>query len=168
MSKENLPLIVGITLPIALVVLIAAVIYIPAMFAKPPVVDFIFVDNNYSYGQHYEVRRGKILLVEDYIPEPPAKRQPELEPQIYRYDLEQDKAVTLTQKEAEQLTIDPAQYSSDGFLVSQGGGGGGIFPFFFFDEGRQGVYIRKGAYSEQLNYPSSDIWRYQFLGWIVE
>lgn len=170
MRKENLPIIIGITLPLALIAVIAAVIFIPASLTEPPETDLIMVDNNYAYGAgHYEVRGNALVLVEDPVPPNDPYYRKGNPPQLYRYDVETDRMTVITEAEAKKLRLDPSPTSPDGFSLDHGGGNGGVFPFFFFDDGNQGLYLRKGAYAQQMSTPAAyDMWRYQFLGWVIE
>jgi hypothetical protein len=170
MRKESLPIIVGITLPILLVAAIAAAIYIPAAFVEPPKTDVLFVERNYQYGVgHYEVHGNALAFVPETPPvNDPYWQKPAYGPQLFRYDAEAHTMSPVTEEEAKKLKLDPSPVSPDGFMVDRGGGNGGIFPLFFFNDGDYGLFLRKGAYADEIPLPSMDVWSYEFLGWVIE
>lgn len=170
MRKENLPVIIGITLPLALVAAIAAAIYIPAAFIEPPKTDVLFVERNYQWGVgHYEVRGSALAFVPEAPPaDDPYWQKPTSVPQLYRYETDTQTMTALTEDEAKKLKLDPSPVSPDGYMVDRGNGDGGVFPFFFYDGGNYTMYLRKGPSSQEIELPTMDVWSYEFLGWVIE
>jgi hypothetical protein len=70
MTKKNIPLIVGLAMPVAMTLFFAASVYIPQFFHRPRH-DFVYVPNN-GYAQNYSIRDGK--LIKEAPPAPSCRR----------------------------------------------------------------------------------------------
>ncbi|MEK7161699.1 MAG: hypothetical protein AAB729_03350, partial [Patescibacteria group bacterium] len=66
-NKKNIPLIIALCIPVLMVLVLAAVIYLPGL-GKKPAHNFIYMtgDNYYNYGQ------SKYLVSDGYIRENPS------------------------------------------------------------------------------------------------
>ncbi len=172
MNKKNLPLYIALAVPLLMILLVAAFIYLPGI-GKKPQINFLYMTgtNIYSgYGQReYQVKGGH--LVDIPIP-PPATPQPYYQPSevhffVYNVSTDQASEVTLAQAEAYQL--DPSNQSADGFTVERGNGGGGD-PFFGSVGNDYNSWFIKGhnrSWKLNLKLTGGSYYdNFQFLGWI--
>jgi len=170
-TKQNISLIIGLAIPILMIVLVAASIYLPGLFSPAPKVNFLYViGDDYYQGQQYVVENGKVTKREVKYPEhhtPGVAR-------LFVHDVTANQSREVSFAEAQQLPLDANAKSSDGFEVAYGSRGDGIFPLFFFrSEDYNTVYLKGHNTSKKLNlqtpttgsyyyYPN----RFRFLGWI--
>ena len=66
MKKENITLIIGLSIPVAMVLFIAGAIYIPSLFidVDPPKYSFMYMTNSGRDGYNYQVKDNKISRTE--------------------------------------------------------------------------------------------------------
>mgnify|MGYP001618316077 CR=1 FL=1 len=179
--RPNAPLLIGIGLPVLMVILVGASIYLPGMFAKKPAHNFVYSvpANSYSYygpgSAAYAVENG--MLVEKPTPNSVQAEMAQTgvaptKPSLYLHDVAANKSRAITFDEAAALSLDGNNESADGFSVINGGYGGGFFPIFgLSDSGGQKYYLKKGNYSRELNLSQNSSNRYdyhmfQFIGWV--
>lgn len=177
--RPNAPLVIGIGLPLLMVVLVAASIYLPGMWAKKPTQNFVYsvpVDMQSYYGPGsiaYAVENGK--LVEKPTPNSVKAETAQTgvtptKPNIYFHDVTTNKSKAITFDEAAALSLSGNSESSDGYSVIRGSYGGGFFPFFGFGGSEYNkLYIKKDNYSRELNLNQNngyDYFSFQFLGWV--
>ena len=168
--KKNVSLIVGIAIPILMIVLVAISIYVPALFAPAPRINFLYVTgDDYYQGQQYVVENGTLVKREVKYPK-------HYTPGVARFFLHNTSAnedKELSFEEAQKPKLDTNVKSTDGYEVVYGNTDGGVFPFFFsggFDY--SAMYLKGHNTSKKLNLQSSDDGRYyynrnrRFLGWI--
>ena len=60
-KKNNVPLIVALSIPVLMIALIAVSIYLPAMFVKPTT-NFIYSMGDYCSQNKYSVKIGKVIV----------------------------------------------------------------------------------------------------------
>lgn len=171
--KKDWSLWLAIALPFAMILFVAASIYLPRLWAPKPIFDFVYAVNDTSKGYvvpTYGVRvvDGKITKEETFIPQdealPANKQQRYTEPHLYRYDIATGESRSLTFEEAENLKLDDGKKSPDGFEVSQGGGydgpfGGGSGP---------AIYLVGHSVSRKLDLRGVDsVYDFEFVGWVV-
>lgn len=172
--KKDWSLWLAIALPFAMILFVAASIYLPRLWAPIPTFDFVYAANDMSKGYGvpmYNVRvlDGKIIKEESFIPQdeptPVNKQQNYIEPHLYRYDISTGESKNLTFEEAEKLKLDDREKSPDGFDVSQGGGysgpfGGGSGP---------AIYLVGHSVSQKLDLRGVDnVYDFEFIGWVIE
>lgn len=176
--RKNLSLIIGLSLPLLMIVFVAAAIYIPALFAHPTT-DFIYAigDGNYyrydAINGEYVIQDGKIVRVPPVYPVDYPKPEQDIPSQLYYHDVEENKSRQISLQEAQQLTLDAGPVSADGYeVVHGGGGGGGFFPFIFsggYDYNN--VYLVGHNTSMKMNaqgVSSNTYVDFRFVGWVVE
>jgi len=162
-TKKNFPLIVGLSIPLLMVILVTASIYIPAIGEKPTI-DFIYSIGNY-YGD-YIVKNGKIQKKE--LTEQQKKYRGNQVSNLYYYDVSKSTAREITFEEAQVYKLDNRYTSEDGFKTERSSYHGGVFEFFVGGSSRYNtIYLSKGAYHKRLNI-DSHYYNYRFLGWIKE
>lgn len=91
--KKHITLVVGISIPILMILFVAASIYLPGLFIQPKF-NFLYACDHYYYGDHdqYSVRNGKLVKTERHTPK---GQTPPLEQEItlyYVYDVTIKKA----------------------------------------------------------------------------
>ncbi len=162
--KKNASLIIALSVPVVMVILVALAIYIPGMFYAPTY-DFVYSTSDWNVYRLAVVREGKIVLEEPpYVDE----KIPPSDPIIFRYDIETNTASEISLEEAEQLTLDGAQFSPDGYEITRGGNGG-IFDIFGPNDSYNTWYIRGRSAGKRLNISNNNDYYYnfRFVGWIL-
>lgn len=175
MKTRHLPLIIGISLPIIFIVVIAVVIFTPSFFVKPQY-DFIYVDgdnyyrNGQGYQNTYKVENERIVL------EPIAPRenisQNKVAPTLYLYDVKTNSSHQITLEEAQTYAVDPGPSSPDGYTVAYQYGHNGIFELFGSSSDNNGYFISKNNGKKKLSgltvgtYYSSG--GFNLIGWIKQ
>lgn len=170
-AKQNISLIVGIAIPVLMIALVAASIYLPGLFSPAPKVNFLYViGDDYYQGRQYAIENGKLTKREVKYPEhytPGVVR-------LFIHDVTTNQSREVSFAEAQQLSLDANAKSPDEFEVVYGSRGDGIFPLLFFhSEDYNAVYLKGHNTSKKLNlqapptgsyyyYPN----RFRFLGWI--
>ncbi len=178
--RPNAPLLIGIGLPVLMVVLVAASIYVPSLFAKKPAYDFIYSvpSDPYSYygpgNTVYVVENGKLVEqpLPNFLKDPTQPEVAPLKPNLFIYDTAANQSRQITFDEATTLTLNGNIQSPDGFTVVSGGyDGGGIIPMLSgISPDVSSYYIKKGNYSRKLNLTLGDSFKYynfRFLGWVL-
>lgn len=165
-SSKNIPLILGISIPILMVIFIAASIYLPGIFIKPKY-NFLYESSN-SYQKEYTVQDQKLNKISNSYN---LSNNPSIQPaKLYVYDLEDKKSteISFDQGRKYKLTSDPV--SPDKFEIVRGTSSGGFFPFFFYTGSDYNSYYIKGYnVSQKLNLVINGSYydSYHFLGWIL-
>ncbi len=174
MKTKNLPLIIGIALPILFIIVISVVIFVPSLYVKPAH-DFIYTTTDrYVYNQlptyAYAVQSGKIAL--DPIQRSPSTNQNITYttdmPTLYRYDTKNNTIHTITFEEAKAFMLDAGPSSPDGYIVGYEYNHDGIFELFGSGNDNRGYYISKGNAKKKLPGITSDIYsnNLKLIGWI--
>lgn len=183
--KQNIPLVVGIAIPILMVMFVAGAIYIPRLFIdiKPPQYDFLYVsgDNNnyYDYPGFYSGRPYPVyaviddkLVMNDPPPPPKGYSGPDIEqpaPKLFLHDVSENKSRKVSFEEAVGFTLDSSYESPDGFEVTHGRNNSDFLFFSSYDY--DSWYIVKDFYSEKLDLQTggqSTYYNFHLLGWIVK
>ena len=169
-SKKNVSLIVGIAIPILMIVLVAISIYVPALFAPAPRINFLYVTgDDYYQGPQYFVENGTLAKREVKYPN-------HYTPGIARFflhDVSANEDKELSFEETQKLKLDASAKSTDGYEVVYGNTEGGVFPLFFSNRtDYNAMYLKGHNTSKKLNLQSSDVSNpyysrnRRFLGWI--
>ena len=168
MQKKNLPLIIGVLIPVVMILFIAGSIYLPRAAMRPKY-NFLYATNGYENA--YVIKDGRLAewqaptsTQDAYYPPP----KPLAVSQLYLYDVKKDKSLALSFEEAKNFHLDPNPISPDGYEVSRGQGGGGFFPFFY-DGGDYSSWYLKGQNTwKKLAIRTNEPYYYdvRFLGWV--
>ena len=191
--KQNLALTIGLAIPVAMVLLIAGMVYLPRLFMGTPVpaYDFVYAQgenvlypsqmsyatypNNPCALHYYAIEKG--LLVKKPNTQPTentmyCKSQPvvDVEPTFYRHDTIANKSTQLSFEEASMLLYVTGPKSPDGFEVVHGGRGG-FFPFFYGSYDYSSQYLKKGSSIQKLDMQIASDRYYNGgennLGWVL-
>ena len=169
--QKNISLIIGLSIPILMVVLVAASIYLPGMFAPAPKVNFLYVSgDDYWQGRAYGVENNQLIIKEvkhpdNYVPKTV---------HLYIHDVSANVSKEITFESAQKLNLNSNTQSPDGYKMVYGSREDGFFPFFY-SSGRDynAMYLQGHSANRKLaletnadgrNYYYSD--RVRFLGWI--
>ncbi|EKD65235.1 MAG: hypothetical protein ACD_50C00152G0007 [uncultured bacterium] len=159
LSREKLPLVVGIVLPLLLILYVAVTAYLPSLFIKPKY-NFIYSNDNY-YDYSINVVNGKVNIQPNYRYDNSVVRQPAL----YLYDVVNDKSTLISLSQAQNYTLDPSNKSLDGFTVgSRVNDSYSYFPFFFSGNDR-GIYLTGNGLNRVIT--ERDYYYFKFVGWIL-
>ncbi len=170
-SKKNVSLIIALGIPVLMIVLVAASIYLPGLFAPAPQHHFLYVTDDFYQGGQYVVEKGTLIKRE-------LKRPPNTTPVVVRlfiYDVSANAGREVSFEEAQQLRLDTSVTSPDGYEVAYASSVGyELFPLLFFGDGRDrnDMYLKGHGASKKLNLTmQSDMYswysrRARFLGWI--
>lgn len=173
--KKNLPLIIGLALPVLFIIIISAIVFTPNVFIKPAH-DFIYSNetnyyNPYQYQLTYVVENEKITTSK--IPvntdfKEPTNRQ--VSPTLYIYNVKDDSTHQITLEEAQKYTLDPGPTSADGYVVAYNYGHYGLFELFGSNGNNNAWYVTKGTGKKRLNGLTTDRYygsgNFKFIGWI--
>ncbi|HZV61734.1 MAG TPA: hypothetical protein VFF75_04910 [Methylophilaceae bacterium] len=189
--RENLVLIMGISLPLLLVLLFFLTSVLPKSLGTPPQYDLLFSVVRYDYQTattpHFD------FIVQDGVLKVRTGKTDNQNPTRYTrkllvfnadneavreipYDLVQisnmEEQSEIVLPETQQMTIDPSSRSPDGYsFEGPSHGGGGLMSELFFGGYRnQGYRIVKGksAYNIPNNFNSAYVGELQFIGWILK
>ena len=186
--KENLVLVIGLTLPLLLIVLFFVATVIPKAFGTPPQYEMLFTTVRYDYqnpseyqldffvkDQHLVVRskknqdknnsyNGKRLMVYD------GKTESVREIAIDTSKFSDGSEVIL--EETKHITIDTASVSPDGYMLdghNYSGSGllGGLFGGGYRNSGFR---VKKGGVGYKIPNTQQDYYynQVQFIGWIIK
>jgi len=173
--KKNLPLIVGIALPLLFVGILVAVVSMPPLFVNPQH-DFLYTMSGspYSYAvaykNSYTLVDGEVTLQPVVIPPNYNTATLQNAPILYRYEVKDGSAHTISLSDAQSLKLDPGPTSPDGYTVSYNYGNNGIFGLFGGNTSDNGYYISNGHSSKKLtSLTTSDYYsgaNFQLIGWV--
>jgi hypothetical protein len=171
-TKEKIPLIVGLSIPLLMILFVGLSVYLPGLFIKPSF-NFLYASGgDYVSLKKYSVRDKKITEVEVVYPQhfQGAKKDPKL----FLYNISTDMAREVSFDDAKKLNLIDNPKSPDGFEIVGGGYGGDIF----FSRGSYNKkYIKGHNLSKELNlktgssssdyeYWGGDYRSFDFIGWV--
>lgn len=170
-TSKNISLVIGITIPVLMIVLIIASIYLPRYFIHPKY-DFLYVlGDEYYYvgGQQYFVKEGRLIRIESKKDEKPHPDQPRSERPLYVFDINKDESREVSFDEAQKLNLNGNIKSPDGFEVTHGQRGDGFLFFWSTVPDHNSVYLKGNSFSKKLNVQVREVYydsNFRFLGWI--
>lgn len=171
MKKENLPLVIGLLIPLLMIVFVMISVYVPALLTQPKY-NFVYgAGGDYYVLESYAVQNGTLIKKEVKYP-PKHIEPPVIEPKLYVYDVVNNTVKEISFDEAQKLNLSSARMSPDGFEISSGSEDYSIFSLFFSRGDYYGAkYIRGHGISKRLNMFREDrSWSYinfRFIGWVV-
>lgn len=172
--RKNLSLFIGISLPIIMIAIVAASVYLPRLWASPPQVNFLYsmADSYDVYGEYYSVESGilkKQETADKNSPTDPAIPKPIItKSRLYLHDVVTNKSREVTFAEAQKFQLDYSIVSLDGFEIVHGNSGGGFFLFGSSQSDYNSRFLRGHGISIKMNLISSPEYSYsfRFLGWV--
>ena len=179
LKKENIPLAVGLALPVLLVLVLAAVIYVPRLYVKPQY-DFVYAVGDYpQYFNDIDKTVTTYRIVDEQVRKevvPYAQlgdqNWPRLNvgPQFYRYDVTEEKSVPLNESELMQIRLNPSQKSPDGFELNYGRGDENVFEAVFGGRDYSERVLEKGSVGVAVNIEGDNNnydYRFHLIGWTI-
>ena len=99
--KKNKILILGLSIPVLMIILVVASIYIPTFFVKPKY-NFIYAFSNSYFGPEYKVKNSKLTKVDNSNSgyEISDSRQTPDYPTLCYYDVKKDENTEISFEEA--------------------------------------------------------------------
>ena len=170
-KRKNIPLIIALFIPVVMVVLIAASIYLPSFFVSPPQTDFVYsMGGDYYSRDKFTVKEGRVVENEVKLPENNYAPRYAKDPKLFYYDVTADSAREISLQEAQERTLNNQPLSSDGFEVVSGSYGGDMLFLSYDSSSRCKKYLKKGAFSRKLNlvFVEDYCYSFEFLGWAKE
>jgi hypothetical protein len=173
---NNIPLLIGITLPIVFILVISVVVFAPSLFIEPQYnflyssSDSYYYDYNNRYSNTYVVENNRLLL--SPLPKTVGVTYKSENPPLYLYDVKKNSSHQIDWDEAKNLNIDPGPSSPDGYVVNYQYSNDGIFGIFGSSSNQNGYVISKGNGSKKLNglnysgYSYYNSGNLKFIGWI--
>lgn len=171
MRIKNLPLIVGIALPVVFIAVVSVIIFLPSLRVKPQH-NFIYTIGPYYYSggyqTTYEVRDGRIVLWDaDSRPDQVPAAVPAA---IYLYDVVADTSRQISFEDAKEYVLVPGPSSPDGYTVDYQYQHDGIFELFGSNDNDSGYFISKDGGKKRLNAFPGNPYRswgeFRLVGWV--
>lgn len=162
MTKEKLPLIVGIILPLTLILYVVVAAYIPSLIVKPKY-NFVYTNTNY-YDYNVNVIDGRVNIEPGYSNNTSRTYFPK-QPSLFLYDVVNDKSTQISLTQAQTYILDPSNKSPDGFTVGRGEYDSYSFFPFFFGGSNRGYYLMGKGLSRKIT--DQDYYNFKFVGWVV-
>ena len=169
-KKQNISLIIGLCIPVAMILFIAIAINGPRWFnsVEPAKVNFLYITGPHDPYLTYSVKDGRVAVT-DNTPEN-ATAMAQYPTRLFIHNVTTNKSREIQLDEAKQLLLDGSVRSPDGFTISNGRRRG----WFIFDYGRYNGerYLVKERYTEKLDLESdsgtnSYYWNFRFIGWVT-
>jgi len=170
-KKQNISLIIGLSIPVAMILFIAVAINGPRWFntVEPAKYDFLYTTGQNNPYSTYSVVNGRLVLQEQPVPED-ASANIQYPIHFFVHDVSENSSREIQPEEAMELMLDSSIRSPDGFTLEAGRRSG----WFIFGYGRdyRSRYLVKDNFNEKLALESntgsySYYWNFQFLGWVI-
>ncbi|MCF6225896.1 MAG: hypothetical protein L3J22_06275 [Xanthomonadales bacterium] len=169
-KKQNIALIIGLSIPVAMVLFVAIAINAPNWFSsvEPPQYSFLYTSGKSNPYASYLVKDGRLQRL-DIKQSESVTKPAEYQQRFFIHDVSANISSEISENEALELHLDGAVRSPDGFRLKSGNRGG----WFLFGYGRdyRTRYLVKENYSQKLELESQDgsyraYWNIQLLGWV--
>jgi len=170
--KKNLPLIIGLALPILFIIIIAIVVYLPSNFVNPQH-NFIYKEQSYdSYRNDVVIVGDKVSLAPTNITEKGIVADPYLQvkdyPKIYLYDFSKNASYEISLEEAQKFSVAKGPSSPDGYSIERNYNHSGIFEIFGSYEDNSGYFITSpdGAKRKLTGIQGEYYYDLDIIGWV--
>lgn len=155
-SKHLKEIILLFSVPIAIIVIIVAFLYIPRAFANPGY-DFIYC-TGYSCENRVSVDpNGKLVTSSD------SERYTPYDFSLRYYDVQRDATRLLHAEEANRYQLDTTSKSPDGYILKHTSSGSG---FLFWGDYQNNWSLSKGIISKPVTLNSGSNSN-TFIGWVL-
>ena len=186
--KENLVLVIGLTLPLLLIVLFFAATVIPKMYSTPPQYEVLFSVQDYSgqnkqdYIVNFKVKDKQLMIktkkADDKSYSYNSKKlmaydaKTEVMREISIDESKFSDGAEILLEETKNMTIDTAMVAPDGYMLeNQGYSGTGLIGGLFGGGYRNhGYRLKKGNVGYKINTQQNNYYYDQlsFIGWVVK
>ncbi len=166
-SSTRRDLAILISVPLALAALLAAVVYIPQLLARPSH-DFIYTTcSSYMCDKTVNVIDGTISVTARAINERSSYTSDETM-KMYYYDVSEESSRPLTTEEAQTYRLDSSSRSPDGYVLSRQTSSSSGFLFWSSGTGR-GWMLKNGMFKKNIDLSTQDGYydsSVKFIGWV--
>lgn len=169
-DKQKIPLILALAIPVLMIFIVAAFIYIPGIGKKPKINFLYLTGDEYNDNFRYFVSGEK--LVKQAKPEDVYQNKMTLmEQKFYFYDVVKNEAEEISFEKASSYNLDTSAKSSDGYEFTFGSSSGGGL-FFSVSGDYSNYYLRGYNRSFKLNLKKTSnpfgnyYYNVRFLGWV--
>lgn len=185
-KQSNFPLYIAIAIPIIMMVLVGATIYLPSLFAAQPQYDFLYTvnDQRYTYPVSgtapyyvYEVQNGRLTRQQVTSPNNPKNVTdvpvvPDRGQKLYVYDVKKNASTSISFEEAQKLKLDSDATAPDGFVIQRGGQRENLFSMLFGGSDYNSMYLVKNGTGKKINIGLGNNqyfspYDFNFLGWLI-
>lgn len=166
--EKNIPLILGLSIPILMILFVAGSIYLAGLFVQPKFNFLYATGNDYYYGRYYSVQDSR--LIKNEVEYPGYYKGNRTEPRLFIHDVVKNQSKEISFEEAQNLTLNSNSQSPDGFEIDCGRRPQSIF-FIIIDSSHDCStrFIKGHNASKKLNLQlSGNYYSFQFLGWIIK
>jgi hypothetical protein len=171
-KSKDFALVIGLTIPVAMIAFVAAAIYLPRVFSSvdPPRYDFLYMVGSPYGGERYIVIDGKLSRHKE---EPPSYTPPggDWPPQLFVHRVASNTSERISFEGGTALTLDTTPRSPDGFEIVHGRKSEFFFPIVSSTDYRT-RYLQKDGWTQKLDLEINSEPGYAgmfiLLGWIVE
>lgn len=143
------------SIPVGIVVLIVAFLYVPRLFANPTY-DFIYCKGYSCDGRFRVDTNGNLTSSAE------STRYSSPTDRLHYYDAERDATRPIQLADALNFQLDPSSKSPEGYSLVRGTNNGG---FLFYDSNREVWSLKKGIAITPISLQGYDI---TFIGWVVK
>ncbi len=169
---KDVALVIGLMIPVAMILFVAAAIYLPRVFSSvdPPHHDFVYMVGSPYGGERYLVIDGKLSRKTVELPSftPPGGDWP---PRLYIHRVASNTSERITFEEGATLTLDGTPRSPDGFEIVHGRKSEFFFPIVSSTDYRT-RYLQKDGWTRRLdlevNSEPGYAGMFTLLGWVAE
>lgn len=167
-KKKNIPLILGFSIPVLMIIFVAASIYVPGIFSKPKYNFLYSTDGDYFGSQNYSVESNKVVLNPRRTPYDTYPVYPT--PKLYIHDVTTNKSSPISFQNAQFLKLDASEESPDGYKLENGiNHSDGFFPLFWYSSDNNQEYLVGHNTSKKLELThGTTYYSVHFLGWIMK
>lgn len=170
--KKNLPLIIGLALPVLFIIIIAVVVYLPTNFVNPKH-NFIYKEQSYdSFRNDVVIVGDKLTLAPTNIAEKAMVADPYYVvkdyPKLYMYDFSKSASYEITLEEAKELSVVKGPSSPDGYSIERNNNHSGIFEIFGSYEDNSGYFITSpdGSKRKLTGIQGEYYYDLNIIGWV--
>jgi hypothetical protein len=189
--KNNIVLVIGITLPLVMVIFLGLAAILPALFVAPPKYDLLFSTDYNSYdanGLKFNVINGKLTV--NYTLNNITNNSANLyqRQSLYWYEVKTNTlkkipinippvpagqsyfSTLINVPEVSGLTIDVSRQSPDGYQFSNTGNNNIGFSDFFYNSRSPSLFLSKKGNHVAItpdNMNHFDFYNAHFIGWIL-
>lgn len=167
-TKKNIPLILGFSIPVLMILFVAVSIYVPGLFLHPKY-NFLYSTGGDYYGREvYSVVNDRLIQNPQSTTYPYEKPYPI--PQLYIYNVTTNENTQVSFQDAKNFNLDSSDESQDGYKLEEGNSSDGFFPFFFYRRNNDEYLVGHNT-SKKLNIKNAGTSYYNtihFLGWVIQ
>lgn len=173
MNKKNIPLYIGISLPVILIIVIAVAVYVPRIIANPEY-DFIYlVDDSNQRSIHlneqvcteYKIENDRLIEVGEQNQYPSGMCVSD-EVIFYRHDLSEGINKEISVETVKTLKVDSQHVSPDGWSFRREYANNGIFEIFGGRRNYEWLVV-KNSVRLPVNI-NENYYNVRFVGWVID